>query len=55
MGTDDEKLIKQMRETIVFQMQMGKRRESLVYAIIHNVQYLSKLHKEHQQEMRTMK
>lgn len=51
LGTDDEKLIKNMRETIMFQMNMGKRRESLVYAIVHNVQYLSKLHKDHTLEM----
>ena len=33
-------------------MQMGKRREKLVYAIIHNVQYLSKLHHGNMDEMR---
>ena len=34
-----------MRETVMYQLQVNKKREKLMYAISHNVQYLSGIHK----------
>lgn len=48
-------MIKEMRETINYQNAVIQKRESLVYAITKNVQYLAKLHTDSSAELRLTK
>lgn len=41
MSQVDESLIRELRETILHQRNMSKKREQLVYAITSNIQYLA--------------
>ena len=45
MSQVDDSLIRELRETIVYQRNMSKKREQLVFAITSNIQYLAQLHK----------
>lgn len=52
MNTNDQKLINVMKETILYQHTIMKKREMLVHAITHNVKYLADLHRNNSIKLR---
>ena len=51
MATNDQHLIKLMKDTIEFQGIALKKRNNLVRAIDHNVRYLSSIHRANHAEL----
>lgn len=51
MANNDPDLIQNMKDTIEFQQSVLKKRDRLVRAITHNVQYLSKIHESNAAEL----
>lgn len=51
MANNDPDLIQNMKDTIEFQQSTLKKRDQLVKAITHNVQYLSKIHESNAAEL----
>ena len=45
MANNDQELINLMKETIIYQHSVLDKRQKLVYAITHNVEYLAYIHK----------
>ena len=54
METRDDKLIHDMRDTIKFQQSVLQKREQLVYAITHNVQHLTNIHRKKAAELKSI-
>ena len=52
MASNDQGLIHNMKQTIEYQIALGKKRETLLEAICHNVKYMAKLNEKNAAELR---
>jgi chromosome segregation ATPase len=55
MATGDQQLISVMKDTIEYQRSMCQKREKLVHAITHNVQYLADIHRKNNIDLKNTK
>ena len=55
MASNDQELINLMKSTILYQKEIVIKREKLVYAITHNVNYLADIHRKNNIEREEIK